>query len=135
MRIVDDKSIPAATLGRRRLLLEQEGVSLYKIKLALYFLHDLIKVAKQTSWFIDSQGVVFQYKKSTRAKLTFHKIEKIIPVEGMGCIVQVQGLPQRFKCLFRPQPDQEWAGILRWGLGYLIYGFYEHALKPSYRKV
>ena len=136
LRVVDDTSIPGETLGRRRLLLGQdETVKLYPIKLALYFLHDLIKVAKQTTWFIDSRGVVFQYKKSTRAKLTYHKLKKVFPIEGMGCIIEVEGIPQRFKCLFRPTPDQEYAGVLRWGLGYIIYGLYEYPGKPSYRRV
>lgn len=136
LRIVDDTTLPGTTLGQRRLQLAQlEGVRLFKIKLALYFLHDLIKIAKQSTWFIDSQGQVFQYRKSTRAKLSFHKIEKILPIEGMGCVVQVKGIPQRFKCLFKPTPNQDWAGVLKWGLGYLIYGFYEHEHKTTHRLV
>lgn len=136
LRVVDDKSIPGNSLGMRRLKLKfQEEVKLFPIRTAVYYLQDLIKLAKQTSWFIDSQGAVFQYRKSTRAKLTFHKIKKILPVEGMGCIIEVEGIPQRFKCLYHPKPEQAYAGVLRWGLGYILYGFYHEQLKPSYRKV
>lgn len=136
LRVVDDRAVQGATLGLRRLRLKlDEGVKLFPIRIALYYLQDLIKVAKQTTWFIDSHGEVFQYRKSTRAKLTFHKIKKVLPLEGMGCIIEVQGIPQRFKCMFHPKPEQTYAGVLRWGLGYLIYGFYYEQLKPSYRKV
>lgn len=136
LRVVDDLSVPGATLGQRRMkLMCDDETSLFKIKFAIYFLQDLIKVAKQTTWFIDSSGHIFQYRKSTRAKLTFHKLKKIIPIEGMGCIVEVSGIPQRFKCMFKPSSDHNYAGILRWGLGYLLYGFYETEHKPTYRLV
>lgn len=135
LRVVDDISIPGKTLGIRRLALKVSEVPLFPIRTAIYFLADLIKVAKQTSWFIDSSGKVFQYRKTTRAKLTFHKIKQILPGTGMGAVIEVQGLSQRFKCMYRPKPEQTYVGVLRWGLGYLLYGFYTEQLNPSYRLV
>ena len=134
LRIVDDTSIPGKTLGIRRLTLKASG-RMFPIKTAVYFIADLIKLAKQTTWFIDNTGKVFQYKKTTRAKLTFHKITKVLPLEGMGAIVELQGLHQRFKCMYAPKPEQIYAGVLRWGLGYVLYGFYNEQLKPSHRLV
>jgi hypothetical protein len=133
LRIVDDKSVQGATLGLRRLAIV--GARLFPIRQALYFLGDLIKIAKQTTWFIDNTGKVFQYRKSSRAKLAAHKITKVLPLEGMGAIVEVQGLPQRFKCMYAPKPDQYYAGILRWGLSYVLYGFYNEAFKTTHRLV
>lgn len=136
LRIVDDKTIPGNNLGMRRLLLaSDEEVKLFKIKTAIYFLADLIKIAKQTTWFIDSSGKVFQYRKSTRAKLTFHKIKQILPGTGMGAVIVVEGLSQRFKCMYRPKDHQEYVGVLRYGLGYLLYGFYDEYHKPTHRLV
>jgi hypothetical protein len=136
MRVVDDKSVQGETLGRRRLLLQQdETLKLFPIRTALYYLHDLIKVAKATTWFIDSRGNTFQYRKTARAKLTFHRIKKTLPVDGLGCVIELEGIPQRFKCLFYPQPEQLYAGVLHWGLGYILYGFYHEQLKPSFRRV
>lgn len=133
LRIVDDKSVQGATLGLRRLVIT--GVRLFPIRQAMYFLGDLIKIAKQTTWFIDNSGKVFQYRKSSRAKLTAHKIKKVLPLEGMGAIVEVDGLPQRFKCMYAPKPDQYYAGVLRWGLGYILYGFYDEQFKATHRLV
>jgi len=133
LRIVDDKSVQGATLGLRRLAIT--GVRLFPIRQAMYFLGDLIKIAKQTTWFIDNSGKVFQYRKSSRAKLTAHKIKKVLPLEGMGAIVEVDGLPQRFKCMYAPKPDQYYAGVLRWGLSYVLYGFYNEQFKATHRLV
>jgi hypothetical protein len=133
LRIVDDKSMPGITLGLRRLAIT--SAKLFYIRQAIYFLGDLIKIAKQTTWFIDNSGHVFQYRKSSRAKLTAHKITKVLPLEGMGAIIEVEGLPQRFKCMYAPKPEQYYAGILRWGLSYVLYGFYNDAFKQTYRAV
>ena len=133
LRIVDDKSLPGATLGLRRLVVVD--AKLFPIRQAIYFLGDLIKIAKQTTWFIDNTGKIFQYKKTSRAKLAAHKITKVLPLDGMGAIIEVQGLPQRFKCMFAPKPEQYYAGILRWGLGYILYGFYNETFKSTYRLV
>ena len=111
------------------------GFNIFPIKNAVYFLVDLIKLAKQTTWFIDNTGKVFQYRKTTRAKLTFHKITKVLPLDGMGAIIEVQGLHNRFKCMYAPKPEQIYAGVLRWGLGYVLYGFYTESLKPTHRFV
>ena len=133
LRIVDDKLLPGATLGLRRLAVVD--AKLFPIRQAIYFLGDLIKIAKQTTWFIDNVGKIFQYKKTSRAKLAAHKITKVLPLDGMGAIIEVQGLPQRFKCMFAPKPEQYYAGILRWGLGYILYGFYNEPFKSTYRLV
>jgi hypothetical protein len=133
LRIVDDKSVQGNTLGLRRLVIT--GARLFPIRQAIYFLGDLIKIAKQTTWFIDNTGKVFQYRKSSRAKLTAYKIKKVLPLEGMGAIIEVQGLPQRFKCMYAPKPEQFYAGILRWGLSYVLYGFYDEQFKATYRLV
>ena len=135
LRIVDDVTVDGGTLGIRRLNLRMEGASMYSIKSALYFLVDVIKLAKQTTWFIDNHGKVFQYKKSTRAKLQTFKIKKVIPLSALGVVIEVEGLTQRFKCIFKPRPEQAYAGVLRWGLGYILYGFYEEPIKPTYRGV
>jgi len=70
LKIVDDKNLPGSTLGRRRLQLrETEQVRLHPLRTAIYLLADLIKLAKASTWFIDSSGRVFQYKK-THARQT-----------------------------------------------------------------
>lgn len=135
LRIVDDTEVEGSALGTRRLRLASLGCSLFKIPAAIYYLADLVKIAKSTTWFIDNSGKLFQYKKSTRAKLTYHKIQRILPGTGMGAVVEVEGLVQRFKCLYRPTETQKYVGILQYSLGYMLYGFFEEWHKPTYRLV
>lgn len=136
IRVVDDKDVPGNTLGMRRLILKHSKAPLFPIRTALYFLPDLIKMAKKHTWFIDNSGKLFQYRKSQYCRLEFHKITKIIPLAGgFGCLVQVEGLAQRFKCMFPPNASQKYAGILRWGLGYLFYGLYKEKHTPTRRQV
>ena len=133
-RIVDDKSIDKSTLGLRRLSLVDK--KLFPIGSAIYFISDIIKLAKSTTWFIDNTGRVFQHKKSTRAKLTTKKIKQVLPAQSLGCVLELEGLSSRFKCMKAPESYEQYAGVLEIGVNqYLLYGFYEHPIKDTWRLV
>ena len=134
-RIVDDRNIDKPTLGLRRLVLKQQKIKLFSIGSAIYFLQDVIKLAKSTTWFIDSEGKVFQHKKLVRAKLATHRISKVLPASGIGCVLEVEGLSERFKSLQVPKPHELWAGILHYNRCNLLYGFYNESIKPTWRLV
>ncbi len=134
-KVVDDKSIPAPTLAKRRLVMLNAGVSLKKLGRAVFFLADFIKVSKPDMWFIDSAGLVFSHKKSTRALLQHKKVSRMIPIASGGALIEVQGVPGRFKTLYTPGPTQRYAGMLKIGMGYILYGLYEELHKDSWRLV
>jgi len=136
IKIVDDASLPQKTLGLRRLVLQKDPkVTLHKISTAVYFLADLIKLAKATTWFIDNSGKVFQWKKYARAKLTTKKIKQVLPADGVGCVLEVEGLSQRFKSLQRPQDFHQYAVFLVINRMYFLYGLSETTRKDSWRLV
>ena len=135
LRIVDDSNLPGPTLGRRRLQLKESRAAVFPLRTAVYFLADLVKLAKATTWWIDSSGQVFQHKKSTRAKLTTHKIAQVLPAAGLGCVLQVEGLVTRFKSIARPKPEEQYAALLHFGRVTLLYGFSTTPLKPTWRLV
>ena len=135
LRIVDDQNIDKPTLSRRRLELLVQGTKLFPITKAIYFLGDLLKLAKATTWFIDSNGIIFQYKKSRRAKLLVRKIAKVLPTEGMGSVIELEGIPNRFKTAFKPDADAEYAAVLKIGVSYIFYGMYGYKPKESWRSV
>jgi hypothetical protein len=134
--IIDDKTLPYDSLSRRRLALKGiPSVNLYPLRRAVYFISDLIKLTKTGYWWIDSSGNIFEYKKSKVGKLTFHKIEKVIPIPGMGAIIDVENIPSRFKVLFQPSDDIQYAGILSDGIGTkFIYGLYSEKPEDTIRK-
>lgn len=134
-RVVDDLNINGDTLSRRRLKLAVENMPLFPIRQAIYFLGDLLKVAKPTTWFIDNHGQLFQHKKSTRAKLIIKRIKNVFPTTGLGAVIELEGMPQRFKTVFKPSPDMQYAALLQTGLTYIFYGLYADEPKETWRLI
>ena len=134
-RIVDDRNIQLDSLALRRLAIKAQGVKLFKINKALFFLGDLIKIAKPNMWFIDSAGKLFTYHKQTRALLKFYRIRYNIPISGGGSIIEAEGLPSRFKSLFSPEQDKKYVGILHMGRSQILYGYYTEQHKDTWRMV
>lgn len=135
LRIVDDQNIDKPTLSRRRLTLLVQGVKLFPIRQALYFLGDLLKLAKATTWFIDSSGQIFQYSKTRRAKLEVRRIVRVLPTTGLGAVIELEGIAHRFKTTFKPADDDEYAAVLKSGLTYIFYGLYKTKPSESWRMI
>jgi hypothetical protein len=135
IRVVDDQSLSGTSLGRRRLQLKQAKVPLYPIKVTIYFLGDLVKLTSRPCWFIDNTGKLFQYKKSTRAKLHCKKISKVFPLKGLGSVIEVEGMTTRFKTIFKPQDSENYAGIVEYSGGAFLYGLYEEPFNTTWRKI
>jgi hypothetical protein len=137
IRLVDDLAIEHESLGMRRLILKNEGYDLLKLNRAIYFLGDLIKIADTKTWFIDNSGKVFNYRKDTRTKLSFHKVTKLLRIPTGGVIVEAHGVPQRMKALFAPiiPRDQLHVGVLHLGMSKILYGFYSEKHTDTWRKV
>lgn len=134
-KVIDDTSLPGTTLGARRLVLASQKVKLLKIKKAVYFLADLVKIAKANTWFIDNSGYVFQYKKATRCKLVCKKIANIHPGKVTGVVLELEGIHSRFKAMRSPEPHEVYAGVLLHKSGYLLYGIYEHQFADTWRMI
>lgn len=134
-KVVDDRNLSGSTLAKRRLQLTVDEVPLAKLSNALYFLGDFIKLADPKLWFIDSNGKVFNYKRSTRAQLKFYKIANLIPIPTGGIIVEVLGIQQRFKALYAPTSDKLYAGVLHFGMAAILYGFYAEKHDTTWRLI
>ena len=135
VRVIDDKNLSQPTLSSRRLALSAQGVDLYPLKYAIYFLGDLVKLSTPKTWFIDNNGKVFNYIKATKAKLNFRKIRQLIPITTGGVIVEVDGVASRFKSLYMPEKGKTHAGILTFGMSHILYGFYDQEYKSTWRTV
>lgn len=135
LHIVDDKNIDKPTLSKRRLVLLNQGVPLKKLKTAIFFLGDLIKLANAQTWFIDSNGTVFNHKKCKTVPLIIKKVTKVIPIQSGGALVELESIPTRFKVLFQPEKDDIYAGVLKDGMSYIFYSFYKEKFKDTRRKI
>lgn len=135
INLIDDKSITAQTLGRRRLIINENKQKLYKLHNAIYFLGDLIKITKSSHWYIDNNGTIFEYKKSKVVPLIFRDISQVIPIKTGGAILEIKDIPQRFKCMYMPV-DVKYAGLLKISnLEYILYGLYKEKHKDTRRKI
>lgn len=133
--IVDDKSKPGDTLAKRRLGLLAEQVPLFALTRAIFFLGDLIKLAKARVWFIDANGVVFNLKKTKTVPLIFKRITRVTNIPTGGAIIEVEGLTTRFKTLFAPKLEQKYAGVLVNGMAHILYGLYEQKFSNTRRAI
>lgn len=132
LQIIDDKNLPADSLAGRRLKLFIDNEKLFKLKYAMFFFADLVKLNKKGLWFIDSKGKLFQYNKTKYVPLVCKKIESIHPSVG-STIIEVDGF--RFKTLFSPLAEQKWAGLLKIDKGHILYGFYDKPFRDTIRKI
>lgn len=135
IRIIDDTNVAGDDLGRRRLNLLMEGTKLFRITNAIYFIGDLVKMAKPGVWFIDSNGKVFNYTKTIKARLRFHPIKQLLRTKGGGVIVESTDLPTRFKALYMPPNDVKYIGVLHWKQSLILYGFYHEKHKETWRHI
>lgn len=134
--IVDDKNVPGETLAVRRLSLLKDKAPLHKLRVSIFFLADLIKLAKNGIWFIDSRGRPFQYKKSKFVDLLFIKIKEVYAIPTGGSILLLEGLEQRFKTMYKVTPEFTYAGILALNSkSNILYGIYKDKPKDSKRKI
>ena len=135
LKIIDDKNYPQPTLALRRLQMAISDVPLAKIGTAIFFLGDLIKISKPSMWFIDSLGKLFRYEKNTRAKLKFHRVSKLLHIQGGGVVVEAEGISSRFKSLYAPEGVKPYIGVLHFGKSLVLYGFYEEMYDETWRMV
>jgi len=133
--IIDDTSVVGNSLAMRRLQLKNVGTHLHKLKHAVFFLGDMVKLSKGGTWFIDSEGYVFEYRKTKKVPLVFKPISQVIPMKTGGAVIEIQGVGTRFKTLYAPKPTEKYAGLLLVGTGYLLYGVYEEEHPSTVRMI
>lgn len=128
--IIDDKNMPGATLGIRRL---QSPFTMKKLNRSVSSFVGILKQSRNT--FIDSAGVPFIYQKTEMASLKYLKIKKIVRKE-VAALVYVHGSSSPFTVPRPPQDGMLWAGVLHLhGLPWELYEYSEDFKKNTRRKI
>lgn len=131
--VLDDTSLPASTLGRRRLILQYQGANLYKLRAKVDTLKQLIKFPSKTK-FVDSNGYIFTYKKGKkRYKVVSCKIlSKSFYDEGY--ILHIEDYPTPHYVPHRSTVDNcNFVSIMLTNQGPLVYDYTEEYHKPFNR--
>lgn len=130
-QIVDDKNMPGATLGIRRL--QTHFTELVPLR---HSIDSLIGILKQTTkYFIDSKGTPFIYQKTMNSSLKYYKIRKV-ELKEKASVLWLKDVNFPFTIPRPPPRELTWAGVLHiGGLPWLLYEYSEEKLKDTRRKV
>jgi len=137
-KLIDDKSRDSPSLGLRRIKYESspsiEGYKLYKLSIPIYKYSSLILLTYKSTKFIDFSGKIFNYVKSMRVPLKYHRITKYTQVDH-GYLVHIYGIPCPFYINYEPPLEVKYAGLLYIGRGYVLYSLEESKLADTRRLI
>lgn len=105
--LVDDRNMPGATLGIRRMQTPQKG--LLPLKKSVTNLLGLIQ--SKSHAFIDSKGMLFIYEKTKFCKLRYSRIRRV-DRKGTASLVWVRGIKSPFTVPRPPESGRTWVGII-----------------------
>jgi len=129
--VLDDKNMPGETLGLRRL---QTSFPVVPLNKAVNTALGIIKHATGQA-YIDNIGRVFQYEKTTTAKLKWYKIRKIEKKKTFTRI-WLANINFSFDVPRPPPPECMWAGVLHVkGFPWMLYSYSETKQKDTFRKI
>lgn len=138
-KVLDDRSIQKETLGERRLLML--GVhNLVTLSEALYELKDVILTSKkQTRYatYIDSSGIVFDYRKTDWAIIKSYRIEKCTtaPTTKIQQILKLRGVHCPIVSKHPPSVTNGYASLLNYSNGYIFMGYSDLQHEPYRFKI
>lgn len=114
--ILDDKSYNGTFAERRLKIAMYSRDKMYKLKERVIYLRQLVKYKSGTT-FIDLNGNIIKYRKSTKLfKVISHKIERIRE-DGNWSIINCTGLEQSLLVGTNISPDIKYVSIMetQWG--------------------
>ncbi len=107
---------------------------LFELEKPLFRFEMLLHYSAKCTRFIDSNGKIFKYRKSTYYPLSYHKIEKFVETPR-GYAVVVKGFHCRFFIPVEPALEWKYAGIITVGRGFVLYDFSEVQKKSTRRMI
>ena len=131
--ILDNKNINGDTVGKRRLRIKNDIYSLYRPRKVVYDITHLIK--SKDSIFMDTNGVVFKYKKSEYCTLNYHKVHNVIEAVDGECILDIPKINYSYKTNCRNAYAAIYVGLLTSKYGYILYEFSEFYKQPTRRMI
>lgn len=128
-QLVDDRNVPEASLGMRRL--KTPFKNLLPLKKSV---KDLVGILKQpTNAFIDYYGTPFLYEKTKMVSVKYLRIKKITK-KGSVSVLHLHGLKTTFIIPRPPPEDMHWTGVLYLqGYPWRLYE-YSPTCKPQARR-
>ena len=131
---VDNQLYEGDTLGQRRLNMLSSKIELYPLKLAIYSLGELLKVATPTQWFIDSKGYLFVYKKTHYVPVVYKEIATYNKASAFETVIVLKDSPPVYKSLYPPADNERYAVFLQISPKALLFFGYSETKHENKRK-
>jgi len=129
--VLDNKNIDGDTIGKRRLKIKSS--ELYIPRKIYYNIGQALHA--KSNVFMDSNGVVFKYKKTKYVPLTYYKVNDVTRAKDGECILTFSQINFSYKINCRKAYSTEYVGILATDFGFIPYEFSEVYKPPSRRKI
>ena len=130
-KVLDDRNMPGATLGIRRL--QCGRTDLCRLKRAYLDFNSMLKSKHRI--FIDSNGIPFIYRRTVNSPLVYHQIHKIESKDDHS-IVWFKTIGYPMSIPRPPYGDARFARLLYFkGYPWLLYDFSKEKGKDSFRRV
>ncbi len=128
--IIDDKNMPGATLGIRRLQ------TTHKLKRLTKSIPDITNILKSNKLvFIDSSGAIFRYNKTRFVPVHYRKIKRV-DLHDTHSTMWLVGVNTPFTLKRPPQEGEEWAGVIYLnGFPWEIYELCRTHQPPTKKKI
>ena len=130
--ILDNKNITGNSLGIRRLKLSE--YKLYRLKVVVHTLSELVSIRSTHPVFIDSNGMLFHYSKSVRRSLIYKKVEHIT-VQDSKLLCYCKDIFRPIEVSYIPRIMPRFLGLLVVQGDYLLYSLEATRLKDTWRKI
>tara|TARA_B100001939_G_scaffold256708_1_gene223633 strand:- start:17 stop:511 length:495 start_codon:yes stop_codon:yes gene_type:complete len=130
-QVLDDKNMKGRSLGIRRL--QSPMKSLYPLR---YMISDEIGLMKhRAKTFIDNAGRVFNYEKTEKVDIVYHKIIKR-EKKTVATVIWCKDCPFPFDEKSPPSAELTWAGVMyRQGIPWKIYDYAKEKKRNTWRKI
>lgn len=129
--VLDNKNMDGDTVGKRRIKITTS--KLYVPRKVYYNIGQMLN--GNYSIFMDTDGVVFKYKKTEFAPLVYHKIDSITEAKDGECILELPKINYSYKINCRKAYSIQYIGLLHTKFGFIAYEFSEEYKKPTRRKI
>jgi len=131
--IVDNKNINEKTLGKRRLQIRENKLSVNRV---YYSVKELLTCKHNFRIFLDNYGNIFEYNRKHFVPLVCHKIISYKLVENYGILIRVSKCNERFLLSGATNMQYyKYARILHTRCGYIFYDLVHKYCKNSKRLI
>jgi hypothetical protein len=131
--ILDNKNLAGDTVGKRRLQIKTDYYKVYVPRKVVYNVMQLLHSKEKV--FMDTDGIIFKYKKTEYFSLRYHKVDSVIESKDGNCILEIPKIDFSYKTSCRNAYGILYVGILHTKYGHIPYDFSEVKKKDTRRKI